>query len=303
MLVSPLVRFSTEATKQAIQRLMKRDSLPGIGRIIITAGNKGGVGKSTVAVNTALALSEAGMRVGIFDGDVFSPAIPHLVSIVDNQLALTKDKKFIPIPAYGIETVSVGNGVEQDQALLWKGPFIPQLIADLLKKAAWPELDFLVIDAPPGTGDILMALNEAVPIDGAIVVTTPQAVAVAEAVRNIDCFRKFNIPVVGVVKNFDGYYSESKNKNFPLFDGEGAVDLCKKFDFELLGSIPAHSSIAKAGETGFPIFLENPDSTVSQTFRQIAKRVISKVPKREVKKEEEKVETETPVEKKEPENK
>ena len=280
MLSNKFIRFESEATLKAIQQLTKRDGIPGIGRIILTSGCKGGVGKSTVAVNTALALSDAGMKVGIFDADIYSPSIPHFCNLIENQLSLTSDKKFIPIPAYGIETISVGNGVEKDQALLWKGPFVPQLINELLKKAAWPVLDYLIIDTPSGTGDVLISINESVPIDGAIIVTTPQAVAINDAIRNLDAFKKLRIPVIGMVKNFDGYRCKTCNKPVELFKTHDPIDISKKYSIDLFGSIPMSQTISTSIETGFPAFLCEDDPSINVIFKQIAQKIIAKVPKK-----------------------
>ena len=261
MLSQPFFRFASDAAKMAIQHMSLEKYIDGIGRIILTAGNKGGVGKSLVAVNTAIALSEEGMSVGILDCNLNAPSVPQFLNTVENNLQMSKDKKFMPISAYGIESISTGNGVERDKALLWKNTFIPQLIEQLSKNVEWPDLDYLIVDTPAGTGDILMSINSTMAIDGAILVTSPQALSQQDALKNMDAFAKLHIPVVGLVKNFDRYQCPECHKEQNVFEGDSkAVDVAKECKLETLASIPADPMVAESVEKGFPIVHAAPDS-------------------------------------------
>jgi ATP-binding protein involved in chromosome partitioning len=257
----------------------KKLSLPDIGRIILTTSCKGGVGKSTVALNTAVTLSELGNRVGLFDADFYGPSIPTMMSTTDSRIQQTQESSYLPIPAYGIETLSLGNGIPRDASLLWKGPLVDKTLDDLLKKTLWSPLDYLIVDTPPGTGDVQLSLFNSVKIDGAILVTSPQIVAVADVVRNIDMFKKIGIPVIGIVQNFDGYVCPCCKKVTSLFPGQGGRDLARKYDLELLASIAVDPTIAQAADDGFPAVLKHPDSSYAQAFRTIAARLMMKIPK------------------------
>lgn len=271
-----------EAAMKAAARAMfaKKEPLPGVGRVILAASCKGGVGKSTVALNTAVALSEIGNSVGLFDADVYGPSVPTMVNTVDNKLSATPDEEFVPISAYNIETISIGNLLSPKDALLWKGPAINGLLTQLLKKTQWPQLDYLVIDTPPGTGDVQMALHNLMPIDGAILVTSPQNAAASEILRNIDMFNKMKIPVLGIVQNFDGYLCPCCNKVTHVFPGQGGAEIAKKFNLELLGSLAIDPDIADAADEGFPAVLRKPNSKYAATFRTIARRIMAKVPRK-----------------------
>lgn len=257
----------------------KIQPLPDVGRIILAASCKGGVGKSTVALNTAITLSELGNRVGILDADLYGPSIPTMTSTTNNKLQQAGDQQFLPIPAYGIETLSIGNAIGKDDALLWKGPLIGGLIGDFLKKTMWSELDYLIIDTPPGTGDIQLSIHQNVKVDGAILVTSPQEVAVADVVRNIDMFKKMDIPVLGVVQNFDGFVCPCCKKVTKIFNGNGGRDLAEKYKLEVLGSLAVDPTLAEAADNGFPAVLKNPNSAYARVFRTIAMRIMTKMPK------------------------
>jgi ATP-binding protein involved in chromosome partitioning len=265
----------------AIQHMSIDKTISGIGRIILTASNKGGVGKSTVAVNTAIALNNEGMNVGILDCNLNSPSLPQFLNTVENNLQMSKDKKFIPIPAYGVETMSPGNGVERDKALLWKNTFIPQLIENLSKNVEWPDLDYLIIDSPAGTGDILMSINEKIALDGAILVTEDSVLSQQDVLKNVDAFQKLKIPIVGLVKNFKHFQCPECHKVQNVFDGKKKIiDVAEECKLETLATIPADPMVAECTEKGFPVMHAAPGSAAAAAFRQIAKRIISKLPKK-----------------------
>lgn len=257
----------------------KKLPLPNVGRIILTASCKGGVGKSTVALNTAITLSELGNRVGIFDADFYGPSIPTMTSTNELPLQKVGEDSYLPIPAYGIETLSLGNGIPRDAALLWKGPLIGNLIEEFLHKTSWSPLDYLIIDTPPGTGDTPIALFNSVKIDGAVLVTSPQNVVYADVIRNVNMFEMMKIPVVGIIQNFDGFVCPCCKKVTKIYKGDCGKRLAAEHKMELLGSIPFDPILAQAADQGFPAVLKSPDSAYAQTFRTVAMRIMAKVPK------------------------
>jgi ATP-binding protein involved in chromosome partitioning len=271
MLRSVLRRFASVAPSP----------LPSIGRIILAASCKGGVGKSTVALNTAVALSELGNRVGLFDADFYGPSIPTMTSTTENVIQQTQESHYLPIPAYGIETFSLGNGIPGGAALLWKGTLIGNMVDELLKKTLWSTLDYLIVDTPPGTGDVQIALSNSVKVDGVILVTSPQEVAVADVVRNLDMFGKLKIPVLGIVQNFDGFVCPRCKKVTRVFPGQGGKDISKTHNIEFLASLAVDPLLSQAADEGFPAVLKHPDSPFSHSFRTLARRVMMKVPKPE----------------------
>ena len=280
MLSQSFSRFTSEAAKMAIQHMSIDKTISGIGRIILTASNKGGVGKSTVAVNTAIALANEGMNVGVLDCNLNSPTLPQFFNTVENNLQMSKDKKFMPISAYGVETMSPGNGVEHNKALLWKNTFIPQLIENISKNVEWPDLDYLIIDSPSGTGDILMAINDKIALDGAVLVTEDSTLSQQDVLRNVDAFQKLKIPIVGIVKNFEHFQCPECHKVQPIFEGKKKIDVSKECKIETLATIPADPIVAECTDKGFPVMHAAPGSAAAAAFRQIAKRIISKLPKK-----------------------
>ena len=257
----------------------KKVSPPGIGRVILAASCKGGVGKSTVALNTAISLSELGNRVALLDADMYGPSIPTMTSTVNNEIQQTQEDSFLPVPAYGIETISIGHALKPEQALLWKGPLMGQIIEKFMKQTLWSPADYLIVDTPPGTGDIHMSLWGATKIDGAILVTSPQEVAVADVRRNIEMFKRMNVPILGVVQNFDGYVCPCCKKVTRVFPGNSGREFAKKFNLELLASLAVDPTIAKAADEGFPAILKHPNSSYAQAFATIARRIMLKCPK------------------------
>ncbi|EAX91668.1 mrp, putative [Trichomonas vaginalis G3] len=270
---------ASKATKKKAAAAFGRKALPGIGRILMTTSCKGGVGKSTVALNTALALQKAGMRVGLFDADIYGPSVPTMLNTEGKPLYSDAEGNFIPVENYGMPTVSVGYGIGPKMAMLWKGPIVGKVISDFLRNAIWPELDYLVLDTPPGTGDVLMSIAQNVPVDGAIVVTQPQNVAVADVERNFDMFKHLKIKPVGIIQNMDGFRCAKCKTVTKIFPGDGAANLSKKYNVPLIGSIPIDPEIASSGDKGVPALLAHPDSEYAKIFEKIAKHVIEAIPK------------------------
>ena len=229
--------------------------------VIAVGAGKGGVGKSTVAVNLAVSLAATGARVGLLDADIYGPNVPSLMGVVEEPLQ--DGEKIVPIRKYDIEMMSMGFLLPQDQALVWRGPMIHSALNQLITQVAWSDLDYLVVDLPPGTGDAQMSMAQQLPLAGAVVVTTPQTVSIHDTKRGIDAFRKLDVPVLGVVENMSGSV-------FGTGAGESAAgELMVPF----LGRIPLDASISKSGEDGKPLMLEAPDSEAAAVFRDIAGRI------------------------------
>lgn len=269
---------SNSDAKNAAEAVVK-SAIPGIGRILLTASCKGGVGKSTVALNTAISLSKTGAKVGLFDADIYGPSVPTIAKTTEEYLLADKDSNFLPVSAYGIETVSIGNCSKKDEALLWKGPLVGSVISELLTKSLWPPLDYLVIDTPPGTGDVHLDLSKLFKIDGTILVTSPQQISVDDVIRSVDAFKKMQIPILGIVQNFDGFVCENCKTLTKIFPGNGAEQISNQYNIPLLGSIPIDPEIAECGDSGVPAIIQKPDSQYAKVFQEIADTIISLIPK------------------------
>ena len=259
----------------------KKEGLPNIKNIIAVASGKGGVGKSTVAVNLAIALSKKGARVGILDADIYGPSIPIML---DTELFEPKtvevDGKNLLIPAekYGLKIISVGYFVSQNNALIWRGPMASSAIKQLITEVNWGELDYLIIDLPPGTGDIHLTIVQSIDLTGAIIVTTPQKVSLADATKAINMFKQpeINVPVLGIVENM-AYFTpaELPNNKYYIFGKDGGKDFADKNDIDLLGQIPIIQSICESGDNGLPVAFSD-EGTESSIFSSIADKVIER---------------------------
>ncbi|MBQ3635142.1 MAG: Mrp/NBP35 family ATP-binding protein [Bacteroidales bacterium] len=255
--------------------------LPGVKNIIAVASGKGGVGKSTVAANLAIALSQAGKKVGLLDADIFGPSVPLMFGVEDARPVLsdksTETRQLIePISQYGVKMLSIGFFVEPGQAVVWRGAMATNAIRQLVTEGAWGDLDYLLIDMPPGTSDIHISLVGLVKLTGAIVVSTPQKVALADARKGVDMFmnEKVNVPVLGIVENMAWFTpAELPNNKYYIFGKDGAKQLAEELNVPLLGQIPIVQSIREAGDTGRPAALES-DTPQGQAFAALAQKLI-----------------------------
>ncbi len=255
--------------------------LPGVKNIIAVASGKGGVGKSTVAANLAIALSQAGKKVGLLDADIFGPSVPLMFGVEDARPVLsdksTETRQLIePISQYGVKMLSIGFFVEPGQAVVWRGAMATNAIRQLVTEGAWGDLDYLLIDMPPGTSDIHISLVGLVKLTGAIVVSTPQKVALADARKGVDMFmnEKVNVPVLGIVENMAWFTpAELPNNKYYIFGKDGAKQLAEELNVPLLGQIPIVQSIREAGDTGRPAALER-DTPQGQAFAALAQKLI-----------------------------
>lgn len=245
--------------------------LPGVQCVVAVASGKGGVGKSTVAVNLTLALKALDKRVGIMDADIYGPSIPLMMGIEATPRA-GQDRKIYPVEKYGVSLISMGFFLDDKSPVIWRGPIVMSIVRQFLRDVLWGELDYLVVDLPPGTGDAALTLAQEIPLNGGIVVTTPQDVALLDVKRGIAMFRQVNVPLLGVIENMSYYICPNCGEREDLFGHGGAG----KIGLEILGEVPLVEEVRKGGDTGKPLIVQHPDHPIAQIFRQIALRVVEK---------------------------
>lgn len=257
-------------TAQVRQRMDKPDNiLPDVKHIIAIASGKGGVGKSTVTLNLAIALAQTGARVGIMDADVYGPSIPLMMGVA-NERPLTNNEKILPIEKYGMKMMSLGSLLEEGQAVLWRGPMVAGTVRQLLSDVAWGELDYLLVDLPPGTGDAPMSLAQLAPLTGVVIVTTPHHVAANIAGKSVQLFRRLNAPIIGVVENMAGFICPTCDTVTPIFAGLSGESLADQLGIPYLGSIPLDPLVSKASDDGVPSLIAYPQRQQGHSFREIA---------------------------------
>ena len=247
------------------------ESLKGIKNIIAVASGKGGVGKSTVACNLALALVKSGATVGLMDADVYGPSIPMMLGITERPRV--KDDKVIPVEKFGLKVLSMGLLTSEDTPVIWRGPMVAGLLQQFLGQVEWGVLDYLVMDLPPGTGDAQLTLTQQAPISGAVIVTTPQDVALLDARRGLRMFQQVNVPVLGIVENMSYFICDQCHKRHTIFKSGGGKRVAEELQVPLLGEIPIDALVADGGDAGNPIVASWPDSTVAQSYRTLAGRI------------------------------
>ncbi len=255
----------------------ERRPLPGVRRVVAVASAKGGVGKSSVAVNLALALRESGHRVGLLDADVYGPSVPTMLGITAEP-EVTDDRKLVPVPSHGLQVMSIGFWLDPDQPVIWRGPMVFSQVKQFLHDVAWGELDHLVVDLPPGTGDAQLTLIQQVPLSGVVMVTTPQEIALADVRRGIQMFRhlKVQVPVLGVVENMSWFECPDTGKRYPIFGSGGGQAVAAQFDLPLLAQIPIEPAIREGGDTGVPAVARG-EGPARDAFLRLAERVASAV--------------------------
>lgn len=241
--------------------------------IVAVASGKGGVGKSTTSVNLALALAAEGAKVGLLDADIYGPSIPVMLGIEEGARPKTQeDKTFLPLEAHGIQTMSMGFMVTDKTPMVWRGPMVSGALMQLLNSTAWQSLDYLIIDMPPGTGDIQLTLAQKVPVAGSVIVTTPQDIALLDAIKGIEMFKKVDIPVLGVVENMAVHICSQCGHAEHIFGEGGAERLAKDYDAPVLGSLPLNLSIRQQADAGNPTVVAEPESETAQRYRAIARQ-------------------------------
>jgi ATP-binding protein involved in chromosome partitioning len=261
-----------KGAEQAPRMRRGRAEVPGIRHIIAVASGKGGVGKSTVAANLALALHTNGYRVGLLDADVHGPSIPLMLG-VSQRPESDDDNRIQPLEKFGIKVISLGLFIAQRTPVIWRGPMINKLLTQFLREVEWGELDYLVLDLPPGTGDAQLTIVQQVPLSGGVIVTTPQDVALLDVQRGIAMFKQVNTPVLGVVENMSYHVCSGCGDRAEIFGHGGGAKMAEQFGIPLLGELPLNGAIRAAGDDGTPIVVAQPDAAESRAFRDIAVRV------------------------------
>ncbi len=253
-----------------------RQAVPGIRNILAVGAGKGGVGKSTTAVNLAVALARKGARIGLMDADVYGPNIPQMLGI-RGQPEVSDDKKMIPPQAHGIKVISMGMLVPPDQPVIWRGPMLHGAVQQFMRDVVWGELDYLVVDLPPGTGDVSLSMAQSVPVAGAIVVTTPQAVSVSDVRKAVGMFRQLNIPVLGVIENMSYFVCPHCDERTEIFGNGGGQRMAEDLKIPFLGAVPIDTRVRSGGDEGRPIVAVAPDAPAAQAFSDVASRVAAQV--------------------------
>ena len=246
-------------------------ALPNLGTIIAVSSGKGGVGKTTVATNLAVALAAQGARVGLMDADIYGPNVPRMMGVDEPPPVI--NEKIMPLIAHGVKVISLGFLIEKEQPAIWRGPIIMKIIGQFLRDVAWGELDFFIVDMPPGTGDAQLSLVQSTNVTGAIIVTTPQEVSVGDALRGAKMFQRVNVPVLGIVENMSWFECPHCGKPSALFGSGGGERLAATLELPLLGQIPLYPRVLEAGDQGQPIVVAEPASSAAKALTRIAERV------------------------------
>ena len=251
--------------------------LPGVKNIVAVASGKGGVGKSTVAVNLALALAAEGATVGILDADIYGPSQPLMLGLQGQRPQSTDNKTLEPMVAHGIQAMSIGFLIDVEQPMVWRGPMVTGALQQLLGDTRWRDLDYLIIDMPPGTGDIQLTLAQKVPVTGAVIVTTPQDIALLDARKGLKMFEKVNIPILGIVENMSLHVCSKCGHEEPIFGLGGGASLAKDYQVELLGSLPLDIKIREQADSGTPSVAAEPNGRIAEIYKQIARKVAARI--------------------------
>ena len=268
------VVVSVNIVAHGVQNNLK--PIANIKNIVAVASGKGGVGKSTTSVNLALALAAEGARVGILDADIYGPSIPMMLGLSgypDSQ----DNKTMMPKVSYGIQTISIGYLIDADQPMIWRGPMVTSALQQLLNDTNWDNLDYLIVDLPPGTGDIQLTLSQNIPVSGAVVVTTPQDIALIDAQRGLGMFEKVNVPVLGIIENMSMHICSNCGHEEAIFGEGGGEAMAEKNGLELLGSLPLDKQIREFADSGRPTVVAIPDSRPAEIYREIARKMSAKL--------------------------
>jgi ATP-binding protein involved in chromosome partitioning len=266
--------FSTKVIAHAVQRGVQL--MPNVKNIVAVASGKGGVGKSTTAVNLALALAAEGAQVGLLDADIYGPSQPMMMGI-DQRPVSDDGKTMEPLENYGVQVMSIGFLVNQDEAMIWRGPMATQALEQLLRQTNWRELDYLIVDLPPGTGDIQLTLSQRVPMTGAVIVTTPQDIALLDAKKGIRMFEKVGVPILGIVENMAVHVCSNCGHAEHIFGEGGGQKLAEQFGTDYLGGLPLDIKIRLQADSGKPTVVSEPDSEVAKIYMAVARQVAVKI--------------------------
>jgi len=268
------VNVTSKILSHAVQRGLK--VMPNVKNIIAVASGKGGVGKSTTAVNLALALAAEGATVGLLDADIYGPSQPMMLGVSGRPVSLD-NKSMEPLENHGVQVSSIGFLIDPDEPMVWRGPMVTQALHQLLEQTNWKNLDYLVVDMPPGTGDIQLTLAQKVPVTGAVIVTTPQDIALLDARKGLKMFEKVGIPILGVVENMSTHICSNCGHVEAIFGAGGGEKMCNDFHVEFLGKLPLQLSIREQTDSGTPTVVAEPDGPVAAIYKDIARKVAIKV--------------------------
>ncbi|KAI7311803.1 P-loop containing nucleoside triphosphate hydrolase protein [Hortaea werneckii] len=257
--------------------LPEKRPIPNVTKIVAVSSAKGGVGKSTVAVNLALAAARQGVATGILDTDIYGPSIPTLLGLEGLEPELDSNNRLMPLTAYGLRAMSMGFLVPQDSPIAWRGLMVQKAMNQLMFEVSWPKLDLLILDLPPGTGDVQLTIAQSLVLAGAIIISTPQDLALRDAVRGVDFFKKTNVDIFGMVQNMSSFTCTGCGQNHDIFGLDGAKKKCEQIGVNLLGDIPLHPQICSDADTGKPTVVASPEGPQSKAFTKIAQELISKL--------------------------
>ncbi|NNJ12435.1 Mrp/NBP35 family ATP-binding protein [Chloroflexales bacterium ZM16-3] len=255
-------------------------AIPGVANVIAVAAGKGGVGKSTVAVNLAVSLAQEGAKVGLLDADVFGPSMPLMLGVRGQPSAVTGadgEAVMVPLEGHGIKLISVGFLIDESQPVIWRGPMVSQLLRQFLYQVSWAPLDYLIIDMPPGTGDIALTLAQSLPLTGAVIVTTPQQVATIDVVKAMEMFKKVNVPLIGVVENMAYFIAPDTGTRYDIFGKGGAERIATQLGVPLLGQIPLGMAVGEGGDSGKPAVISDAPDAYAEVFRGVARQVAARI--------------------------
>ncbi len=272
---TPAPKAPPAAPRPAPQQQAKA-GVPGIGSIIAVASGKGGVGKSTSAVNLALGLQALGLRVGVLDADIYGPSVPRLLGI-SGRPKQGEGRTIMPMENYGLKVMSMGFLVDEEAAMIWRGPMVQSALMQMLREVVWGELDVLVLDMPPGTGDVQLTIAQQVPLAGAVIVSTPQDLALIDARKGITMFRKVEVPLLGVIENMSYFIAPDTGKRYDIFGHGGAQAEAERIGVPFLGAVPLTMSIRETSDAGTPIVVSEPGGPQAQSYREIAQKVWTEI--------------------------
>lgn len=272
---TPAPKPPPSAPRPAPQQQAKA-GVPGIGSIIAVASGKGGVGKSTTAVNLALGLQALGLRVGVLDADIYGPSVPRLLGI-SGRPKQGEGRTIMPMENYGLKVMSMGFLVDEEAAMIWRGPMVQSALMQMLREVVWGELDVLVLDMPPGTGDVQLTIAQQVPLAGAVIVSTPQDLALIDARKGITMFRKVEVPLLGVIENMSYFIAPDTGRRYDIFGHGGAQAEAERIGVPFLGAVPLTMSIRETSDAGTPIVVSEPDGPQAQSYREIAQKVWTEI--------------------------